>query len=91
MNYKTRKGIVSIKVCGTRLLIPASEAAPYCPKVYKLSFLSGAIWDMLENEKSMNEIYSIFQKLLKANDSEVRIKVDSIINNFKELGYILID
>ncbi len=87
--YKTRPGIVFTKICGVKLLIPTRKASEDCPRFKRLNFFTSMIWQMLEAEKTMEEIYELLHIFIKEPDEIVREKVDKILIEFEKDGFLI--
>ncbi len=95
MKYEARSGIVKMKICGVSFLTPTRKEMNNCSAIMPLNFFNSIIWQMLSNNKPIDEIYDAFQKLLgssknnKMNDDRIRILVDKNLNEMVEKGYVI--
>ena len=89
MKFKPRPGIVRTKICGQYILIPAREASDYCDRIIKLSLMGVALLEELEKGKGTDNICVFFQKLSKKSEKEVQSKIDRILSELYEKGYLI--
>ena len=93
MQYQVRDGIVKINVCGIRFLTPKRSASDFCSPVMPLNVFSDIIWHMLSNEKSIDEIYSVFEQMFIMSNNKgsntCKSIVDKSIKEFIDRGYVI--
>lgn len=89
MKFKPRPGIVRARICGQYILIPTREASGYCDRIIKLSLMGAALWEELEKGKGTDNVCLFFQKLSKKSEEEVQSKINRILSELYEKGYLM--
>lgn len=89
MNYRTRKGIVLLHVCGSDLLAATREAWAECPRIRPVPRIWAVVWKLLEQGKTSQEVVEAFQSMLSRPEAEVRERFDRIFKAMSEEGYLI--
>lgn len=89
MKYKPRPGIVMVRICGENLLVPTREASEACPHVILLPLMAAALWEELEKGRDAERLSLVFQKLSKKPKEEVDRRIEALLVDLKEKGYVL--
>ena len=89
MDYKTRKGIILLKICDANLLVPLREASDVCREIASISVFESMIWKKLETGGSMDNIILLFSKLTAKSEDEIRKKVERFISDLYEKGFLV--
>ena len=88
MKYKIRPGIVKAKICGSHYLIPTRKASEECPQILRLSLLTLASWELLEEDRKQ-DIYRVYEILTKQPADEVRQTVDRMLSDLCAKGFLI--
>ena len=91
MKYKLRDGIVTVSVCGTRLLIPTRKASEDCPGIATLSLFDRLIISQINKGLSVEELYQFFADISFRPVTDVRAQVDAFIDTFVSKGFLVPD
>ena len=84
MKYQVRDGIVKLKICGIIFLTPNRKESKNCKPIMPLNVFNGIIWQMLYKGQTLEEIYSIFEKMLMMSENSASYK--EVVNEYlKEL------
>ncbi len=89
MTYRTRPGIVKTEICGVHLLVPTREAAELCPNILRLKLTHAIVWDIISREGPVEDICRVFSILTKKPDKEVRTRVQKLLDDFCEKGFLI--
>ena len=89
MKYKCRPGIVLSHICGVRLLIPTRAASAFCPYPVQVSFIGAVCWEAIQRGNDPNTMYKAYQILSKKSDAEVHKKIDSLLAQLCEKGFLM--
>lgn len=89
MKYQYRKGIVMARICGEYLLIPTREASEDCPEVVHLTLFGATVLEAIENSRDLSKISGAFQKLTGRPAPEVDERINTLLNDFYEKGYLV--
>ena len=88
MNYKPRKGIVHVSICGAQLLIPSREASEYCHGILKLSLPELLIWRQLEKGADLAATEEQIAGMMMKPVEEIKPRLNAFYNRLLEKGYI---
>ena len=88
MRYRIRPGIVKAKICGSQYLIPTRKASEECPQILRLSLLTIASWELIENHREQ-DIYRVYEILTKKPEDEVRKTVDQMLSDLCAKGFLI--
>ena len=89
MHYIVRPGVVRTQICGVYLLIPDRKASEACPGVQRINFLLSAAVEELEKGHPVDNIYSFYRILSKKPEEEVRSKIDGILADLCDKGFLI--
>lgn len=89
MTYKTRPGITRVKVCGVHLLVPTRSASAECPHVMRISALGCLLYRLLEDEKSMQDVYMVYSAFTQKPVEEVEKDVGGFLHMLCENGFLI--
>lgn len=89
MMIKTKPGVVSVKICGVRLLIPTREASESGSKPLQLNLITGGVWDCYDKGRSVSEVKKALGILIKKPEQEIDAIWDRIVNGLIENGCLI--
>ena len=89
MTYELRPGVICTKVCDTYLLIPNREASEHCVGVQRVGLIAAAAVENIEKRQPVENIYKIYSILSKKPDDEVHEKIDGMLEDLCEKGYLI--
>lgn len=90
MQYQCTPGVVMVKICGTRLLVPTHEAYSVCPNVVRLSLPAAMGWAVLQAGNPVSAVEHIFSILTKKPEDEVREIVGKVLSGLVEAGALTV-
>ena len=89
MDYLPRPGIVCVRLCGKRVLVPSRMASDACQTVLPLNMSGFMIWNAIENDdppEKLLELYGAFSRL----DPEVqKTRIEEFCQRLLELGFVI--
>ncbi len=89
MRYNIRPGISHIKVCGVHLLVPNREASENCKEIMQLKLTGAITWELIENGRTIEDIYQLYRVLSKKDPEVVQKRVDSFLDDLCEKGFLI--
>ena len=89
MRYKPRPGVVLTKICGVHLLVPTREASVECPNISRLSLLGIAAWDVVTNNRSIQDLYRMQQILSRTDEASAKEYVDAFLQKMCDNGFLI--
>ena len=89
MAYKTRPGIVRLRICGAYLLAPTRAASEECPHVMRISFLGALIWKLLEKEHDTRGMCALYSAFTRKPDKEVERDVADFLGTLCKNGFLI--
>lgn len=90
MTYKTRPGIVRIRICDVDVLTATREVWDSCPKVRPVPRMWAACWALMEKEgRTSEDAVRTFAGLFRQPEEEVREKLEKIFSRLAEEGFLL--
>ena len=90
MNYKTRPGIVRLRICDVDILAAKRENWEACPKVRPLPRMWAACWAIMENDRTSEDVVHTFSNLFHQSEQEVREKLNKIFTRLYEEGFLIL-
>ena len=90
MKYTVRKGIVLTAVCDQQLLVASVAAREYCPYVTRITETAAYIWEKLEQNYSLEQLYSAIREDFDTGEGE---DIESMVNEYllqlENSGYLI--
>ncbi len=90
MNYKTRPGVVMLRVCDVDLLAATRAIWSQCPKIRPLPRLWGGCWALMEKGRTSDEVIAFFSRLFKQTEEATRNKLTPIFEKLYSEGFLII-
>lgn len=89
MAYKTRPGVVLVKICGTDLLVATRPIWDECARVRPIPMLWAGCWRMLENGKTEQDVVRLFSKFLRKPEKSLVEKFEIIFLSLYKEGFLI--
>lgn len=89
MIYKTRPGIVLIRICDVDVLAATRAVWGQCTSVRPLPRLWAGCWALMEKGRTSEEIISVFARLFQQPEDVTREKLEKIFRKLYEEGYLI--
>ena len=81
MDYRTRKGIILLRICDANLLVPLREASDTCKEIASISVLESMVWKKLETGGSMDKITQLFSELTAKSEDEIQDRINQFVSD----------
>lgn len=88
MKYKIRSGIVYRKMVDEHYLISTGDAASVCPVIQQINDGAAYYWNLLEQEKTEEEILDIASSAFGAEKESLRPGLEKFLQGLEERRYI---
>ncbi len=86
MRYVCTPGVVMVKICGTRLLVPSHDAYESCPHAISLTLPAAMGWAILKSGKPVSDVEKVFSILTKKPPEEVAEIVEKVLSELVKAG-----
>lgn len=89
MMYKTRPGIVLLKICDVDILAATRKAWAECPSVRPVPRMWAVCWALMDKGHSSEEVIHTFSQLFNKPEQETRTKLSGIFEALYKEGFLL--
>lgn len=89
MIYKTRPGIVLLRICDVDILAATRKTWEVCPAVRPLPRMWAGCWALMEKGRTSEEVVHTFMGMFQKSEEEVRKKLDGIFSQLYCEGYLI--
>ena len=89
MIYKTRPGIVLLRICDVDVLTATRKVWGECPAVRPVPRMWAGCWALMEKGRTSEEVIGTFTRLFQQPEEEVRIRLGKIFDKLYEEGYLI--
>ena len=89
MIYKTRPGIVLLRICDVDLLAATRAVWEQCPAVRPLPRLWACCWALMEKGHTSEEIIRFFANLFQQSEEETKAKFKKCFEELYKEGYLI--
>lgn len=86
MKMKIKKGFLLCPVMGRTMAISTGELEKNFPGMIKMNEPAADIWKWIEEDRELEEIYSLYEDTYDIDAGQARSEVDSVINRMSEAG-----
>ena len=89
MTYKTRPGIVLLRICDVDVLTATRTVWGQIPVVRPLPRLWAGCWALMEKGHTSEQIISTFARLFQKSEEETSARLNKIFEKLYEEGYLI--
>ena len=89
MTYKTRPGIVLLKICDTFLLIAKREIWETCPRIRPIPMSWAGCWTIMKNGKTNEEAIKSFSDLFHKPEELFQKRYEKMFETLYLEGYLI--
>ena len=89
MVYKTRPGVVLLRICDVDLLAATRAVWEQCPAVRPLPRLWAGCWGMMEKGRTSEEVTEFFVRVFRLPEEEIREKLKEAFEKLYKEGYLI--
>ena len=83
-HYLRKPHVVAREIAGETLLVPVLQTGVNLQKVYLLNETSGAVWALLEESRSLDELVAALEEQYEAADEVMRGDVAAVLAEMAE-------
>lgn len=89
MDYLPRPGIVCVRLCGKRVLVPSRMASDACQTVLPLNMSGFMIWNAIVQDDSMEKLQNLYGVFSSLEPEAQLSKIQEFCQKLLKLGFIL--
>lgn len=89
MVYRTRPGVILIKICGVDILAATRQAWEGCPVVRPVPRIWAACWSMMEKGRTSDDVMRFFIRLIHKPEEEVRSVLGTMFEDLYKEGLLI--
>ena len=89
MVYKTRPGIVLLKICDVDVLAATRQTWEHCPAIRPIPRMWAGCWAVMQKGRTSEDVIDTFVRLFRRPEEEIRKRFDKIFTTLYEAGYLI--
>ena len=89
MEYLPRPGIVCVRLCGKRVLVPSRLASDACKTVLPLNMPGYLIWTAIEKDEPLETLLELYGAFSRLTPEAQRTRIEDFCQRLLELGFVI--
>lgn len=89
MVYKTRPGVILIKICGVDILAATRQAWEECPMVRPIPRIWAACWSLMEKGRTSDDVMKFFIRFFHKPEEDVRSMLGTMFEKLYQEGFLI--
>lgn len=88
MDYLPRPGIVCVRLCGKRVLVPSRMASDACQAVLPLNMSGFMIWSAIEKDEPLETLLELYGAFSRLDPEAQKTRIGEFCQRLLDLGFV---
>ena len=88
MEYLPRPGIVCVRLCGMRVLVPSRAASDACTTALPLNVSGYMIWNAIEQDQPLEKLLELYGVFSRLDPEAQRTRIEDFCQRLLALGFV---